>query len=251
MTGFLVRGLDPAFEVVCVQDVAPSLSQALERETGELWGEAQAERIRPMHNGPLFTVTSFSPDRIEGFFTEYRMFIAQRRRPALFNVLKVRPLGVSGLLICPDGIVFGRRGPEATQDAGRWELVPSGGIDDTARKGDRIDAVGQLLKEQEEETGLTVAEIGGITPLCLLEDRESHVLDIAMLLETDRSGPEILARHNALKNREYTALKIVPADRLDVFLKDEAVAGISCTLLDYAWPRLAATTPSTRHRPAG
>src|SRR6185436_11596806 len=87
--------------------------------------------------------------------SDYRSFLAQLREPSLYPALQVRTLAVSALVAVGTKVALGKRALHVTQDPGKWELVPSGGITpDALRVGGERAAHEQVLLELEEELGL-------------------------------------------------------------------------------------------------
>ena len=220
--------------VVTTRTEPVPLNAALERRVEALWRQEQASRTTPLFNGELLSIVSLAPAGIEARVTEYRRFIAQRRDPSLFAELGVRPLAVSGLTRCRDGIVFGRRSMTSTQDAGRWELVPSGGIDARAvRPGGSVDVVDQLLNELREETGCSAAAVTSAEPFLLVEDADLGVVDIGIDLVLDLDATSMLASHRIGASKEYDLLRIVPLSELARFISEAQppIVEVSLTLL--------------------
>jgi hypothetical protein len=224
--------------VVEILGDAPPLPPNLAREVERIW---QARGGTPF-NGRILSAVEIAPDRIAATLVEYRWFVAQRMKPDLFPALQVRPVAVSGVLHCADGIVIGRRSQSMMQDPGLWELVPSGGMDGTA------DIRGQILAELREEVGLTPDQVDEVVPFCLIEDDESHTLDIGIALAAPRLGADaVLRAWRDCATREYTDLKVT-AD----FIEGLQVAPVSRALwrerLRQPWqPR----HPSSPERSAG
>ena len=199
-----------------------------------VWEHEQAHRGGTLFNGRTLSVLSHAPDLIHTRIVEYRLVLAARRRPDLFTALAIRPLAVSGLLRCADGIVFGRRGPGVTTDSGLWELVPSGGLDAADRQacGPRQ----QILTELVEEVGLDATQIRDCRPFCLIEDRTTGVFDIGVALQTDlEAGAVEEAQRRA--SDEYSELRIVPDHRVAEFLAGGAILPASRLLLECASDR--------------
>lgn len=225
--------IDGSLVVTAAADAAP-LDAALERRVAEIWRREQAKRARPLFNGELLSVTSIEGSGIAGQFVEYRRFVAQRGDPSLVAALQVRPLAVSGLLRCRDGIVFGRRSAGTTQDAGRWELVPSGSLDRRGLKPDNtIDIRAKILEELEEETGSPSTAVTSAEPFLLVEDSESGVVDIGIDLALDFDAEAVLAAHRARATDEYETLRIVPAADIGNFMvhADAPIVEVSLALL--------------------
>src|ERR1700733_13935178 len=84
--------------------VTPSVS--VQSEVEQLWQAEQQRSGKPLTNGRILSAVEISPQRILGRVAEYRHLIAQRARPELFDVLRVRPVAVSGVLECADGLVL-------------------------------------------------------------------------------------------------------------------------------------------------
>jgi hypothetical protein len=217
--------------VVEVTDGEPALPAEIERVVANIWDSERMHRPS-LFNGRLFSVDTVRADHLRGHFVEYRRFIAQQREPRLFSALGVRPLAVSGLLRCSDGIAFGLRSTSNTQDAGRWELVPSGGIDEGCCAGNRVDPRIQIMNELKEELGVLKDEISRFNMFILMEDSESHVLDIGIEISTNLDGSSVIsrARPNA---GEYAAFRVVPAGELEGFVRTErtGIVPVSIALL--------------------
>jgi hypothetical protein len=225
--------LDADLVIEAVADV-PKPRADIERQIEAIWVAEQARRSTPMVNGALFSLISQSPGRLTGGFVEYRWFIAQQQAPGLFEHTRVRPLAVSGLLLCADGVVFGRREMASTQHPGRWELAPSGGVDRSCLRGDgTVDYVAKLLEELAEETGCPATAVTAGEPFVLVEDVESRVFDIGVELRTEMGGAEIIKRHGDISNREYTALEVVPLTELADFVtrRSSGLVDVSRALL--------------------
>lgn len=199
-----------------------------------LWAAERRERGKSVFNGEIFSVEGLSSTEISGKFVEFARFSAQRRDPALFDELAIRPLAVTGLLRSPDGIVFGRRLLGSMQDPGDWELVPSGFIDPGARRADGTLAPQiQVLRELQEEIGLKPDMICQATPFCLIDDPETRIVDIGIALETTATGPEIHAAYDGLGDDQYTELNVIPRQSLADFLTRDSrqIAAVSRLIL--------------------
>src|SRR5579859_3764895 len=221
--------------VVTAEARLPPLDADLEHRVEEMWRQEQTKRGTSLFNGAILSVVSHSPERIEVGITEYRRFLAQRRDPTLFGKLGVRPLAVSGLMRCRDGVVLGRRSNASTQDAGRWELVPSGGVDARAVGADgAVSLIGQLMVELREETGCPAAAVTSAEPFLLVEDSGSQVIDIGIDLVLDLDAASVLAAHRSGATDEYALLRIVPDSELTTFVSQARppVVEVSRALLE-------------------
>lgn len=222
--------------VVRLTDSPLVLPSDLEVEVELLWQAEQARRGKALFNGKIFSAVEITPDTILGRIVEYRHLIAQRAKPELFDVLNVRPVAVSGLFECANGVVFGRRSGAMTQDAGLWELCPSGGLDTSkTAAGGKMDYRAQILTELSEEIGISHDDVTEIRPFCLVDDLDSHVIDIGIALTSRLSSDEVLATHRAAATKEYDELLIVPHDEVAQFVEGKRgqLVVVSAALLEH------------------
>ncbi len=213
-----LKGISAQVRVVATGELG-KLAPDLEVELDGLWERANSDRSKPLFNGKIFSVTSLNEALIKGLFIDYRLYVAQTLRPELFAQLAVRPLGVSALTVSPDGVVIGQRNLTTTQNPGLWELAPSGGVDPENCNADgEIDIKAHILGELYEELGLGTDEVDDPLPFCLLDDSQSHVLDIGVLLHTRLSKAAILESHRNLASDEYLQVEVVAPAEVDSFL---------------------------------
>jgi hypothetical protein len=205
-----------------------ALPATIESEVERLWRVEQQRRRNPLFNGNIFSAVEISPQQIHGRIAEYRHLIAQNERPELFDVLQVRPVAVSGLLECAGGIVFGARAVTTTQDTGLWELVPSGGLETSKiTLGDDVDFRAQILAELHEELGIDADLVSSVCPFCLVENLDTHVLDIGIAMKSPLSADGVLQMHRAAATNEYDELRVVPRNEVEGFIQ-----GVSMQLVD-------------------
>lgn len=213
---------------VQVGAVPPALPQDVAEIVESLWLAEVAKRGDSLFNGPIFSVDAVGRDFIKGWRSEYKFFLAQRRNPDLYQSLRIRPLAVTGLLLCDEGALIGRRSDSVEQDAGMWEFVPSGGVEGIE---DSISLPAQAVKELREETGIESGDLSEQPmPFALVEDTASHVCDVGLRFRTGLNSNEIAAIFARLDNREYVELRVMPVARL----VDADLAPASRTLLELA-----------------
>ena len=176
-----------------------------------IWNVEKDRRGDRLSNGRVYSLLDLRPDRLLIQPAEYRHVLARRRVPELG--LTIRPLAVTGLLLCADGLVLGRRGQGVTSDAGLWEPAPAGGLA-------QPDPVAQVLEEMREEVGLDPARIERVHACGLAEDTESGVVDILFRLHTLATEAEVRAAHTARATDEYAELAIVPPEKIGEFLQE-------------------------------
>lgn len=228
-----VHDLSPNVEVRAYPEFPP-LSADLEKAVTAAW-EAERARRPGLTDGTLFSIDHFSADSITGRFVPYRHRIAARARPELAAALAVRPLAVSGLLLCADGVVFGCRAAQLTDAPGKWELVPSGGVESSAADATgRVDLRHQILVEMAEEIGLDSGDVLGLELFCAVEDYDSGIVDIGIALASSLSAEELRARHARDGSGEYAEIAIVAVNQIPEFVaarQDELLA-VSRVLLE-------------------
>ena len=231
-----VAPLPPGLSVLETAEPAAPPAEILQR-IDAIWDEEQGRRGGSMTNGRIFSLGHRNGPVFAVWETQYKWWIAQRRDPTLFQTLAVRPLAVTGIVRLAEGLAFARRAESNTQDAGLWELPPSGGIDDTCRRpGGIIAADAQIMTELNEELGVSPSAM--TAPPCaiaVMEDDADHVVDIVFALQTNLSARELLAKFAEITNREYTALRVIDArDAASILTpEDGGLSPASAALLDY------------------
>jgi hypothetical protein len=217
--------VSPLSESLAILATSPEtrIPDDLARDVDAAWNEIR--RSNPLaEDGRIFSITALSSDRIEGRFVPYRWRAAQVARPDLARRLPVRPLAVSGLLLCSDGVVLGRRARHVGQP-GLWELVPSGGI--SRGPPDWRDAI---FTELSEEIGLHPRDVASVHPFCLIEDEKDAVVDIGIRIETPLTGAEIVGRHQALPVKEYAEIAASALGEAVAWLESRAPAVVPTSL---------------------
>ncbi len=205
----------------------------------------QTENCQVLFNGELFCVDEYVGNTLVGHRSEYRFWVAQFLQPHLFAHLHMRPLAVSGLLLCREGLVFGQRGLSNTTGAGLWELIPSGGVDTQHYQiGQNIEMTLQIQLEFQEETGCHPQVIECIQPLCLIENHQSHSIDIGLLLSAPQLTFDDLQANHATTTFEYTKLQAVSINDLPDYLEqsNDHLVSVSTALAQY-WMRQTALNP--------
>jgi len=191
----------------------------LDAEVEHLWAAAQRRLSGRLFNGRVFSADVITPRLVCGHWTEFRRIVAQIHRHDLFPLLGLRSLAVGGTVMCPEGVVFGRRPADAVYQAGEWQLPPAGSVDASAAGPEgSVDVRRQFYSELREELGLDRDAVGEPRLLCLVEHPGSRVLDLGVAVRTILSGEEIRAAHATGGNGEYGALEVVPVAELPAFL---------------------------------
>ena len=209
---------DAQFRVV--RAMAP-LPPGLDAEVERLWMAAQLRMGGKLFNGRVFSADVITPRLVCGHWTEFRRIVAQMARDDLFLVIGARPLAVGGVIIGPDGVVFGRRPAGAVYQAGEWQLPPAGSVDHGAARAEGcVDVVAQLLTELHEELGMQADAVTAPRLLGIVEHGGSHVLDLGIAVRTDWPAAKILAAHARAGNGEYDPLVVVKQADLPAFVRE-------------------------------
>lgn len=221
--GPVFHPVDAGLLLRVVHEMAP-LSPGLSKSVDEIWTGEQARLGGRLFNGRVFSADTITPGLISGHWTEFRRIVAQMRQPALYDALRVRPLSVGGVIIGPDGVVFGRRPRHSVYQSGQWQMPPAGSIDQTAARPDGgVDFRAMLLTELSEEIGLAAADVTVGPALGVVEHPGSRVHDLGIAVTTLLREDQILERHAAHGNGEYDPLVVVPPQALAAFLRQPDV----------------------------
>jgi hypothetical protein len=217
----MLRFFDLPERFVVLPEFKREISAALEQTIATIWRKEKAERGSRLFNGQLFSTEEVSAGCVIGCFVEYRLFLAQLRRPELFSELRVQPLAVTGLLQNSEGLFFGLRSSTSALQPNRWELVPAGGIDAgrMSETGD-IEPDAQLLAELGEEVGLKPSDVRSPRLVGFCEEPELHIFDLVFDLETTLETTAIVSAHTALRNPEHEGIRCVPWKDVEGFIAD-------------------------------
>jgi len=210
MGGVKTHYLNKIFDVKVGRNL--EYSAAVIARVDEIWTIEKEERGDRLTNGNVFHLADYNTDSIRIQPTEYRYVLARRRDPSLIEKgLKIRPLAVTGILFCDDGLVLGRRGANVSDDNGLWEPAPAGGLA-------QPDPMMQVLEELEEELGIVESEVVSAVPCGLVEDELSGVFDIVFRLETGMTGHDVRVAFASTSGSEHMELAFVQTPDIETFL---------------------------------
>lgn len=184
-----------------------------------IWHEETQRRGAHLFDGEIVSVASIQGNSIIGRRADYRWLLAQSRDTSIFKWSQVRPLAVTGLLFCQDGIVIGRRSKSVYQFPGLGELAPSGSVDlTTLDNNNNISLHRQLMQELREEVGIDSGPVTDLQPLAIVSDVESQVFDVCFRVHTSLSWPQIQEASARNASGEYESIEILPLDGIARFL---------------------------------
>lgn len=164
-------------EVELVVEEGPvPIPAELEERIEVIW-TAELARRPSVVDGTVLTVERVVSGRVVAKRCPYKVFVARERDPDIRRSLRIRALGVSGVVVTEDGrVVVGRRAETVTEYPGAWELVPSGGIAESATP------LAALLAELQEEVGIGDDEVADVEAIGLIHDHAQDGFDICFLL---------------------------------------------------------------------
>ena len=197
-----------------------NISSSVQEKITSNWELEKQKRDTDLFDGRIFNLTEITRETLTGFYIDYSVSLAQYCDPNLFDDLGVRPLAVSGFVSCEQGIVFGLRNENLTADAGMWELVASGGVDDSVRLDDgTVDFREQFLDELCEEINLPSDAIREIAPIIMLEESQTHVCDIVIETNLFVGAYILFPLFNECGRDEYVSIDIVPEHGVKSFVQ--------------------------------
>ena len=222
MTHFIVHNVTPDVTVRVIRKMPP-LPPAIDAEVERLWRQASARVAAggagTLFNGQVFSIDAITPHAITGHLTEYRRLVAQMEDHGLFPALGIRSLSVCGVLRSAGGIAIGRRPAAAIYQPGMWQMAPAGSVDAGAIvTSGTADLAAQVLRELEEELGITATHVTRVAPICIVEHPGSHVSDCGMALTTSLDADAVQTAHRQHGNGEYSELRLVPEPALPAFI---------------------------------
>lgn len=194
-------GPRPAFD--------PDITDAVDA----LWNR-QCQCRPGLFNSAAYSLVECRPDGILLAPVEYKQVLAHQLDGSLREAMGLRPLGITGLTTCEDGLLVGRRGSDVSGDAERWELVPAGSLD-------RPSPRDVLRAELREEVGLGADSVASLSVLGIVEDSRSGVCDIVFDLRLRAGEPEIQRAFDSLPRTEHSVLRVVPVGDVATFLENQ------------------------------
>ncbi len=168
---------------------------------------------KPLFNGTLVCVKSFAPHTITTYTVSFKEFLASYQ---LSYARVHRALAVSGWIIHRDNILFGIRSEKVLFSPSKLELVPSGGVDESAIEGNLINFEYALINEFEQETGLLLDDVEAIRPELVVLSKEKQIYDICLSI-TLKDNHDIYCDSS---NDEYSEFFWVPKNQIKAFVKD-------------------------------
>lgn len=209
--------------------------QEIEDVVNLIWENANVQHSFQSTNSKVLHFIERVNNTIVAQVCEYKYFFAQTKQPTLFASLNITILAVSGITICRNGIVVGKRSTNLLQDPGYWEFTPSGSISapDLSLNLGSDYARDQIIVELEEELGIKSREIINISRVGYIWDTEANVIDLLFVITTTITRRELHSRSTHTIDDEYTEIHVVHSWFISIFLwgKKNRMAASSRELL--------------------
>lgn len=195
--------LHPSFKVN-VQNKTKQSSLSLNAQIEIIWNKKK-QQYPYLFNGCVFTVNKLNSYYLTGHWTEFKLILAQMKRPELYKSLLLRPLAVNGLIQCADGFILGQRNKNSVYLPQYWQSPPAGSVE-SRQKEKTVDLMQQLYAEAKEELGLDQKHFTKTYIISATEHSDTHILDIGILLYTYLPFSEIKQIWQSNANNEYSQL---------------------------------------------
>jgi 8-oxo-dGTP pyrophosphatase MutT (NUDIX family) len=217
-----------AVEVRVTAGSGLSIPPEIDAQIETIWREELLRRPN-VTNGQILCASHVDRGVVTGRFVEYRVFVARERDSKLERFVPIEPVGVSGVVVLAGGrVVVGKRAMHMTQHPGAWELVPSGGIDGPLAPHGRIDPLAALLRELDEELGVSTDRVKEARPLGLLRDRRDRGYDICFELLIDADADDL-----EFALGEYAEFRVVEvAEAAALLTAEESSVPVSRVLIE-------------------
>ena len=218
-----VHPLSPSFQIRLSAPL--SLSSQVEKRVDELWRAALSSTNSRLFNGLIFSATSVGPDELRGRFVEYKYHIAQQMDIRLAPILRIAPVCLSGVLTCPEGILFGKRQDGLATRPGVWGLMPSGCLTpDTFSADGSVDYVKAFLYALKDELNIDAHFLSDLSHNALIAEHsiDGEGYSLVMNAQIALSSLAIKHRHLNANEDKYSEIVAVPPADVESFLSGQA-----------------------------
>ena len=214
-----VHPLPPSFQIRLTSPL--SLSRQLEKRINDLWMAALSSTNSRLFNGLIFSATSAGPEGILGRFVEYKYYLAQQMDIRLLPVLNIKPVCLSGVLTCQDGLVFGKRQDWFATRPGIWGLTPSGCLTpDTFATDGSVDYVKAFLYALKDDLNIEAHYLSDLSHNSLIVENSvgGKGYSLVMNAQIALSSLAIKRCHINAKEDKYSEIAVIPPEDVEEFL---------------------------------
>lgn len=196
-----------------VMRTAPlSLPLTLRTQIEQIWSDAIANHPN-LFNGKIYTLKNYKDGNLYIAESEYKVSFSIQKSPNIFKENPISILAVTGILLCEDGLILGRRGNSVSFQNGLWEPAPAGSLSCP-------DPKAQVLEELEEELGIARNRINEIEITGLIEDNNTSIADIIYKITIREKFNQIKSIEKNSKDNEHDELYCVKIADLGSFLAE-------------------------------
>ena len=211
------------FAIVAPEKVL-SLDSDLDHKVEMAWQLEKEKRRGNVFDGSMLSFLRMERERLIGEYVPYKVFVAQLVDSQLRKELSICPVGVSGIVTAPGGVLMGQRSSLVTQYAGYYELSPSGSIStDSLGMDGVVDFRMQLLVELYEETRISPDQPTELRPFILTKDKSNPTVDICCVIPVE-------GEVQFQTNEEYPVLEWLPYTDVRKFVEENSTKIVPPTL---------------------
>lgn len=218
MPQYKISELPNDFEVLIVQNPKPPLKKSIQSEVDHIWEKALESSEGHLFNGQFLSAIEFQGESLLAEFVDYKLYLAQLRKPSLKSHLQIRPLCISGFTHARTSVLIGKRGSHVSTYAGAYELVPSGGIDPKAKVKDTIDLRRQFMLELKEEAGIEESSVVDFHLKFLIEDLKEESFEVCAEIKL---APKML-KTPLVTSEEYSELFWIAWENIPEFIIEKS-----------------------------
>ncbi|MBL8022476.1 MAG: hypothetical protein JNM27_22555 [Leptospirales bacterium] len=231
MQELIVKPLSSDFKIRWVVQ-GDTVSKSIQAEIDSIWQKEKTKRGDSIFDGKLLAFAGLTESEMQVRTVTYSSFLAQIRKPELYEELRIESLAVSGLVYSGSSLAFGKRSAQVTASPGEWELIPSGSITPTCIGSDGLVRMEeQFFEELEEELGVSRARVMHWQPFLFVHDPEIHTIDIG--IEAELSTGDKPSKSPQLN--EYSEIRWIETTEIDQFCRklsaNEPMHNVSRALL--------------------
>ena len=223
-----------ATNVPSTRAILPDVESAIERA----WADASARLGAKLFDGPMCHLErcETSPDALRLWVspTSYKPFLGTHLTGADVPASALaNPLGLSAVLVTSDGwLMLGRRNASVAYYPNR--IHPFAG---SLEPGELTNVFEGVLRELDEELGLSERDVADMRCLGLIEDAKLRQPEIIFSVRTTRTRAEIESQLDAAEHHAAVAIEATPAD-VEARMRDALMTPVAVGALAL-WGRIA------------
>lgn len=190
-----------------------NLKESKKRLIETIWQHEQKRRNGKLHEGYILSASSFDSKKLIGNFAPYKHFLAEYVDPSLKADLNITPVSMSAITFSGENIIIGKRADWVAEYPMRFELAPSGGINnETLDEEGNVDLKAQLIQELEDETGIPKSGVKKVKFFALIKDHLRGSIELVATIELKTIT--VLSSTN-----EYSQLISLPKEEIKGFVE--------------------------------